>query len=153
LEKIDTFSKRFLLTAVWKNRLKYAQPFSKLQYNVIAKPRGGRRLGGGANRHRFSVVMLYNTPRCGEMTRDDDGQWGKYVRLVESSHMQPFYTPTMEEASSSVVGGSRGTRGLRRRFPAVEVYGRNNNRFKISYSYTGGRARGSDQRGRVVVAN
>jgi hypothetical protein len=42
---------------------------------------------------------------------------------------------------------------IERQLPAVEVYERNINRLKIGYSYTGGRARGSDQRGRVVLAN
>jgi hypothetical protein len=46
--------------------------------NIVARPRGGRRLGGGANWQRFSVVTVYSTPRCGGMTRDDDRRWGKH---------------------------------------------------------------------------
>jgi hypothetical protein len=36
------------------------------------------------------------------MTREDDRQWGGNCCLAEPSDMQPFYTPTLEEASSLV---------------------------------------------------
>jgi hypothetical protein len=117
--------------------------------NVVARPWEGRRLVGGANRQRFSVLMVCSAPRCGGVTPEDDGRWGEYCRLAEPSQMQPFYTSTMEEASSSVVGRSRGGRGLGLQFPAVEVSGKNCNRMKIGYSYNVyGRTRG-----REVAAN
>jgi hypothetical protein len=99
--------------------------------NIVARPRGGRRLGGGANWQRFSVVTVYSTPRCGGMTRDDDRRWGKhciaYATILYANN---------GGGDHSVVGSSRGARELRRHFSVVEVSGRNSNRLKIGYSYS-----------------